>query len=73
VRVPGAAIVERDGKDVAFALAEDGERVELREVEVGRTLGDDRQVVSGLSAGETVVLDPPATLADGARVRQAKP
>jgi RND family efflux transporter MFP subunit len=71
VRVPGAAIVERDGKDVAFALAEDGERVELREIEVGRALGDDRQVTTGLSAGDTVVLDPPAQLEDGARVRVA--
>ena len=69
VRVPAAAIIERDGKDVAFALADGGERVELREVEVGRTLGDDRQVVSGLSAGDSVVLDPPATLENGSRVR----
>jgi RND family efflux transporter MFP subunit len=71
VRVPAAAIVERDGKDVAFALAEGGERAELREVEVGRALGDDRQVTAGLSAGDTVVLDPPAELEDGSRVRVA--
>jgi RND family efflux transporter MFP subunit len=71
VRVPAAEIVERDGKDVAFALAEGGERAELREVEVGRALGDDRQVTAGLSAGDTVVLDPPAELEDGSRVRVA--
>jgi RND family efflux transporter MFP subunit len=71
VRVPAAAIVARDGKDVAFALAEGGERVELREVEVGRALGNDRQVTSGLQAGDAVVLDPPAQLEDGSRVRVA--
>jgi RND family efflux transporter MFP subunit len=72
VRVPAAAIVERDGKDVAFAVADDGKRAELREVETGRTLGDDRQVTSGLSAGDSVVLDPPAELQDGDRVVQAR-
>jgi RND family efflux transporter MFP subunit len=68
VRVPAAAIVQRDGADVAFAMAGE-DKVELRKIEVGRTLGDDRQVVSGLSAGDSVVLDPPATLEDGSRVR----
>jgi len=68
VRVPAAAIVSRDGKDVAFAVAEDGAHAQLREVEVGRAMGDDRQVTSGLSAGDTVVLDPPATLQDGGRI-----
>ncbi|WP_140909879.1 efflux RND transporter periplasmic adaptor subunit [Cognatiluteimonas lumbrici] len=69
VRAPARAIAERDGRDVAFVLAGDGEEVELREVEVGRALGGNgQQVLSGLSAGEEVVLDPPASLADGSRV-----
>ena len=68
VRVPAAAVAERDGKDVAFVLDDDNERVQLRELEVGRSLGGDRQVVSGLVAGDTVVLDPPADLQDGSRV-----
>jgi RND family efflux transporter MFP subunit len=68
VRVPSAAIVQRNGNDVAFALGEK-DQVELRNLKLGATFGDDRQVLSGLSAGDTVVLDPPATLADGSRVR----
>src|SRR5690606_19949765 len=71
VRVPAAAVAERDGKDVAFVLDDDNERVQLRELEVGRSLGGDRQVVSGLVAGDTVVLDPPADLQDGSRVLPA--
>jgi hypothetical protein len=71
VRVPAAAIAQRDGADVAFALSGKDE-VELRKLEVGRKLGDDRQVISGLSAGDSVVLDPPATLEDGSRVRPAQ-
>ena len=74
VRVPAAAIVERDGQDVAFVLTgeQDDQKVEQRVLEVGRAVGSDgRQVLSGLSAGEDVVLDPPATLADGAAVTVA--
>ena len=45
------------------------DEVEQREVEVGRALGSNGiQILSGLSAGEDVVLDPPAALADGSRV-----
>jgi RND family efflux transporter MFP subunit len=68
VRAPAAAITERDGSDVAFVVSGEG-TVELREVEVGRALGTNgTQVLAGLSAGEDVVLDPPAELEDGSRV-----
>jgi RND family efflux transporter MFP subunit len=70
VLVPAAAIVSRDGKDVAFVVAD--EKVQRHELKLGRTLGDDREVLDGLAGGETVVLDPPEKLADGARVRIAK-
>ena len=70
VRAPADALVQRDGDDVAFVVADD-DRVERRKLELGRKIGDDRQVLSGLSAGELVVLDPPQALADGAQVRVA--
>ncbi len=63
VRVPAAAIVERDGRSVAFVV-DDG-KAALRTLELGRAMGGDRQVLDGLGAGEVVVLDPPAALADG--------
>lgn len=72
VRVPSAAIVKRGDKDVAFALDDKGDAVEQRTLRTGIALGDDRQVLSGLSAGETVVLDPPDQLQDGGKVRLAK-
>ena len=65
VRVPAAAVVQRDGGDAVFVVA--GETAELRKVEAGGKLGDDREVLSGLAPGETVVVDPPAELAQGAR------
>jgi RND family efflux transporter MFP subunit len=72
VRAPGAAIVKRDGRDVVFALNDAGDAVEQRELKTGMALGDDRQVLSGLVAGDIVVLDPPDELKDGGKVRMAK-
>ncbi len=69
VLVPAAAIVTRDGEQVAFVV-NDG-KVARRVVAIGRSLGDDREVTQGLSGGERVVLDPPDNLADGARIRVA--
>ncbi|QIL21628.1 efflux RND transporter periplasmic adaptor subunit [Thermomonas sp. HDW16] len=70
VLVPAAAVVQRDDKDVAFVM--NGETVQLRALTLGRSLGDDREVLQGLSGGDTVVLDPPEQLADGSRVRIAR-
>jgi len=71
VRVPSAAIVQRGGHDVVFALKDDN-TVEQRDVKTGIAMGDDRQVLSGLSAGDSVVLAPPDALVDGTKVRMAK-
>jgi RND family efflux transporter MFP subunit len=69
VLAPAAAIASRDGKDVAFVVADD--KVSQRALKLGRSLGDDREVLDGLAGGDTVVLDPPKDLADGERVRMA--
>ena len=71
VRVPAGAITERDGGQVAFVLGDD-DRVALQPVQTGAGRGDAKVVLSGLAAGQTVVLDPPDTLADGDRVRVAE-
>lgn len=67
VRVPAAAIVERDGKPVAFVVQAD-DKVKQQALEVGQVLAKDKQVLSGLSAGQTVVLSPAAELKDGDKV-----
>ena len=71
VRAPSAAIVQRDGQDVAFALDDEGSHVRQRALKTGMAMGDDRQVLSGLVAGDAVVLDPPEELKDGAKVTMA--
>ncbi len=64
VRVPAAALAQRDGKTVAFTVGEDG-KVAMHAVSTGIDMGKDKQVLSGLAAGQSVVLDPPASLKDG--------
>jgi multidrug efflux pump subunit AcrA (membrane-fusion protein) len=47
-------------------------KAQQRTVTLGGTLGDARQVLTGLAAGETVIVDPPPGLTDGTSVRVAK-
>ncbi|WP_133000379.1 efflux RND transporter periplasmic adaptor subunit [Luteimonas arsenica] len=72
VRVPAAAIASRDGAEVAFVVTGE-DRVERRTVTTGGGAGAQRSVLSGVAPGETVVLDPPASLADGDKVAVASP
>lgn len=67
VRAPGAAVVAREGAQVAFVVGDD-DTVQQRTLKVAGKLGDDVHVTDGLQAGETVVLDPPTELKDGAKV-----
>lgn len=67
VRVPATAIVQREGKASAFVLQAD-DKVKLQPLEIGATLGKDKQVLSGLSAGQTVVVNPSKELKDGDKV-----
>jgi RND family efflux transporter MFP subunit len=66
VLVPKAAIVQRDGKSALFVI--EGDRARLRPVTGGREYGDQR-LVEGIESGLRVVAQPPAGLADGARVK----
>jgi hypothetical protein len=53
-------------------LVRDG-RAERRAVTLGTPRGDSRQVLTGLSAGETVIVDAPAALQDGTAVAEVRP
>jgi membrane fusion protein (multidrug efflux system) len=66
--VPRRAIAIRGGERVVFVLG--GQRALRRVVELG--LGDDEvvEIVSGVQAGDRVVISGLATLADQARVRE---
>jgi RND family efflux transporter MFP subunit len=67
LRIPERALRRDQTGAVVFVVRDD--RVERRAVAVGGTAGSDVEVRSGVRAGDRVVLDPPADLADGSRVR----
>jgi RND family efflux transporter MFP subunit len=66
--VPKSAVRTSDGRSVVFVVQ--GNRVERRAVTLGPENGDQVEVLSGVSAGDRVVVEGPATLADGARVKE---
>lgn len=67
VLVPATAIVERNGKHGVFVVANG--RAHLKTVQPGQQFEQLYSVTGGLDAGEIVVVDPPAALTDGDRVR----
>ena len=66
--VPKTAVRTEGNASILFVVRD--ERVERRAVKVGAEDGDRVEIVSGVNAGERVVVDGPATLADGARVKE---
>jgi HlyD family secretion protein len=69
VTIPRTARAERNGRSVVFVVR-DG-RVRLQEIQTNDPGGDALVVTQGLSGGESVVLNAPANLEDGARVTTA--
>ena len=65
--VPRESVTQRSGRDVVFVV--DGQRVSLREVQLG--LGDDQrvQIQEGVATGERVVIRGLETLTNSAKVR----
>ena len=59
VRVPASAVVRRAELTALYVLDEAGKPL-LRQVRLGRIAGDQVEVLSGVSRGERVVLDPQA-------------
>jgi RND family efflux transporter MFP subunit len=64
--VPVSSLVERGQLAMVFVV--DGGRARLRLVQPGRTTGEQVELLSGVEAGEAIVVRPSAGLADGAAV-----
>ena len=56
-----------DGRSVVFVVNAD--RLERRAISVGLDSGDQVEVISGVRAGERVVVEAPQTLKDGDKVK----
>jgi len=67
VLIPAAAIRAQGDSQQVFVLVEG--RARLRNVKLGQTYNDLRQVLDGVNDGERVIVAPPADLKDGDRVK----
>ncbi len=72
VWVPTSA-VRREGSAQPYVLVAASGRAARRNVSVGRAVGADTQITAGISAGERVIVDAPATLADGTLIQETQP
>ncbi len=66
VLLPQDALAQRDGGDAVFVVHDN--RAEQRAVKLGADVGKFKLVTSGLKAGETVVVSPPAELKQGSTI-----
>jgi hypothetical protein len=64
--IPQSAVLERGQIRSVYVVS--GDTARLRLVTLGEARDSRREVLSGLSAGERVILAPPYLLADGGRV-----
>jgi len=64
------ALVSREGQTFVFRVQ--GDRALLTAVIVGNPMGDLVELIDGVKAGDQVVLDPPAGLKNGARIKGAE-
>jgi RND family efflux transporter MFP subunit len=68
--IPEAALRRADGRDVVFVVA--GDKAERRAVSLAERRNGDALLDAGLVAGERVIVQAPAGLADGVVVREQK-
>jgi HlyD family secretion protein len=66
LKVPTGSLFRQQDGWAVFVV--DGDQAKLQRVQIGQRNQIDAQILEGLAAGQTVVLHPPDTLSDGARV-----
>ncbi len=72
LRLPANTVLFRSA-GLQVATLDDQQRVKLKSIVQGRDFGTSIEVLSGLTPHETVVLNPPDSIADGVQVRIAVP
>ncbi|MDB5987830.1 MAG: efflux transporter periplasmic adaptor subunit [Nevskia sp.] len=72
LRIPANALIFRSAGLMVGTLSAD-HHVVLKPITVGRDFGTSLEVTGGLSAGESVIVNPPDSLAQGVLVRVAQP
>jgi multidrug efflux pump subunit AcrA (membrane-fusion protein) len=68
--LPNEALHDDNGKKIVFLVKND--HLERRAVSVGNTQGSQTEILSGLAAGDSVVVKGPANMQDGQAVEIKK-
>ena len=68
LRIPVNTVIFR-GKSPQVATVDDGQHVRLREIAEGRDFGTESEVLAGIAPNDTLIVNPPDSIADGAQVR----
>jgi len=71
VKVPSTALITGN-QGTQIATLDSNDKVVLRNVQLGRDLGDSVEVLAGLSPADRIINNPPETLAAGDAVRVAQ-
>jgi RND family efflux transporter MFP subunit len=71
VKVPSTALITGN-QGTQIATLDSNDKVVLRNVQLGRDLGDSVEVLAGLSPADQIINNPPETLAAGDAVRVAQ-
>jgi len=68
IRLPVNTLIFR-AEGMQVGVIEDGDRALLKSIVIRRDFGDSVEIASGLSEGESVILNPPDSLISGQRLR----
>jgi RND family efflux transporter MFP subunit len=66
LRLPASGVVQRGQMEMVFVVG--NEHAQMRLVKTGKRIGDEVELVSGVSPGESVVVEGAGSLVDGQRV-----
>jgi RND family efflux transporter MFP subunit len=72
VRVPATALVFRSA-GLQVATLDQGSHVKLRSVTQGRDFGNAVEILTGITASDVIIVNPPDSITDGEQVRTQKP
>lgn len=67
IRIPVSAVIVRGQMEIAFVVVD--QRAQMRLVKTGKHLDQEVEILSGLSVGESLVIEGASQLADGQEVR----
>jgi RND family efflux transporter MFP subunit len=72
ILVPDQSVIKQSGSGARFIYVYNEGKVQYKPIEIGRRIDSDYEIISGISAGEQVVIAGQSRLVDGASVKVVK-